>query len=75
MVPQAHVVKTRGILRFFAAAYDDKTVSFPFKTGISSRGSRSIIRDNRIEDADGAGVRVGGWEVDGVQYGIENTVR
>ena len=43
-------------------------------SGIGSRGDRSIIRDNYIEDVDGAGVRLGGWEVDGVQYGVDNQV-
>ncbi|CAM9620810.1 unnamed protein product, partial [Scytosiphon promiscuus] len=38
------------------------------------RGDRSIIRDNYIEDTDGAGVRLGGYEVDGDQYGLNNEV-
>lgn len=43
-------------------------------TGIGSRADRSIIRNNHIEDADGAGVRLGGHEVDGYQYGVDNQV-
>ncbi|CAM9362597.1 unnamed protein product, partial [Hapterophycus canaliculatus] len=42
--------------------------------GIGSRADRTIIRDNHIEDADGAGVRLGGHIVDGYQYGVNNQV-
>ncbi|CAM9258533.1 unnamed protein product, partial [Scytosiphon promiscuus] len=42
--------------------------------GIGSRADRSIIRDNHIEDADGAGVRLGGHLVNGYQYGVNNQV-
>ncbi|CAM9644683.1 unnamed protein product, partial [Hapterophycus canaliculatus] len=42
--------------------------------GIGSRADRSIIRNNYIEDADGAGVRLGGHKVDGYQYGVDNQV-
>lgn len=44
-------------------------------TGISSRGDGTIIRYNYIEEAAGAGVRLGGAEVDGYQYGVNNEVR
>lgn len=46
-------------------------------TGISTRGDRTIIRNNYITDASGAGVRVGGGigEDDGQQYGVDNEVR
>lgn len=43
-------------------------------TGIGSRGDRTIIRNNIIVDAEGAGVRLGGHEVDGYQYGVDNEV-
>lgn len=43
-------------------------------TGIGSRASGTTIRDNYIQDTTGAGVRLGGWLVDGVQYGINNKV-
>ncbi|CBJ28892.1 FirrV-1-B30 precursor [Ectocarpus siliculosus] len=42
--------------------------------GIGSRGDRSIIRYNYIEDTDGAGVRLGGHTVDGIEYGKNNQV-
>ncbi|CAM9164263.1 unnamed protein product, partial [Ectocarpus sp. 12 AP-2014] len=42
--------------------------------GIGSRGDRSIIRYNHIEDTDGAGVRLGGHTVDGIEYGANNQV-
>jgi hypothetical protein len=41
--------------------------------GIGSRGS-NIIRYNEIYDNEGAGIRLGGHEVDGVQYGTDNLV-
>lgn len=43
--------------------------------GIASRGDWKIIRNNHIEDALDAGVRVGGAEVEGYQYGVDNQVR
>ncbi|CAB1107955.1 unnamed protein product [Ectocarpus sp. CCAP 1310/34] len=42
--------------------------------GIGSRGDRSIIRYNHIQDTDGAGVRLGGHIVDGIEYGANNQV-
>ncbi|CAM9412482.1 unnamed protein product [Scytosiphon promiscuus] len=42
--------------------------------GIGSRASSTIIRYNYMEDAEGAGVRLGGHFVDGVQYGVKNQV-
>ncbi|CAM9465330.1 unnamed protein product [Ectocarpus sp. 6 AP-2014] len=42
--------------------------------GIGSRGDRSIIRYNHIQDTDGAGVRLGGHIVDGIEYGADNQV-
>lgn len=42
--------------------------------GIDSRADKTTIRDNYIEDADGAGVRLGGHKVDGHQYGVDNLV-
>lgn len=44
-------------------------------TGISSRGDANIIRFNKIEDARGAGVRLGGDVVNGYTYGRWNQVR
>gem|GEM_PF-428523 len=46
----------------------------PDSAGIGARGSGNIIRYNRIYGNVGAGVRLGGHEVDGIQYGIENQV-
>lgn len=43
-------------------------------TGIASHGDGTIIENNLIENTTGAGVRVGGNEVDGRQYGINNQV-
>ncbi|CAM9758388.1 unnamed protein product, partial [Ascophyllum nodosum] len=42
--------------------------------GVDSRGDKSIIRYNLIEDADGAGVRLGGHYKNGHQYGVDNEV-
>ncbi|CAM9851226.1 unnamed protein product [Ectocarpus fasciculatus] len=46
----------------------------PESGGIGSRGDRSIIRYNHIEDTDGAGVRLGGHTMDGIEYGANNQV-
>ena len=46
----------------------------PNSGGIVSRGKGNIIRYNEIYDNVGAGVRLGGHLVDGVQYGVENEV-
>lgn len=43
-------------------------------TGIDSRADRTTIRDNHIEDAAGAGIRLGGNSVDGYRYGVDNEV-
>ena len=44
----------------------------PNSGGIVSRGKGNIIRYNEIHGSVGAGVRLGGHLVDGVQYGVEN---
>jgi len=46
----------------------------PNSGGIVSRGKGNIIRYNEIYDSVGAGVRLGGRFVDGIQYGVENEV-
>ena len=46
----------------------------PNSGGIVSRGKGNIIRYNEIHGSVGAGVRLGGHMVDGVQYGVENEV-
>eukprot|EP00904_Undaria_pinnatifida_P004130 jgi/Undpi1/13718/HiC_scaffold_9.g03371.m1 len=46
----------------------------PESGGIASHGDGTIIENNLIENTTGAGVRVGGNEVDGRQYGINNQV-
>ncbi|MCY4465697.1 MAG: DUF1565 domain-containing protein [Chloroflexi bacterium] len=46
----------------------------PNSGGIVSRGKANIIRYNEIYGSVGAGVRLGGHLVDGVQYGVENEV-
>jgi len=46
----------------------------PDSAGIGARGSNNIIRYNRLYGNVGAGVRLGGHRVDGIQYGIENEV-
>lgn len=43
-------------------------------TGISIRGNNNVVRENTVLDAVGAGIRLGGSEVDGIQYGINNEV-
>ncbi|CBJ32749.1 FirrV-1-B30 precursor [Ectocarpus siliculosus] len=40
----------------------------------NSRGNDNIFRNNAGSDCLGAGVRLGGWEVDGFQYGVGNSV-
>ena len=46
----------------------------PNSGGIVSRGKANIIRYNEIHGSVGAGVRLGGHHVDGVQYGVNNLV-
>ncbi len=46
----------------------------PNSGGIVSRGKANIIRYNEIYDNVGAGIRLGGHLVDGVQYGVDNEV-
>ena len=46
----------------------------PNSGGIVSRGKGNIIRYNEIYGSIGAGVRLGGHLVDGIQYGVENEV-
>jgi len=46
----------------------------PNSGGIVSRGKANIIRYNEIYDNVGAGVRLGGHLVDGIQYGVDNEV-
>ncbi len=46
----------------------------PDSAGIGARGSRNVIRYNTIYSNVGAGIRLGGHEVDGVQYGVNNLV-
>ncbi|MCY3867280.1 MAG: hypothetical protein OXG68_17735 [Chloroflexi bacterium] len=46
----------------------------PNSGGIVSRGKANVIRYNEIHGSVGAGVRLGGHLVDGVQYGVENLV-
>ena len=46
----------------------------PNSGGIVSRGKANIIRYNEIYANIGAGVRLGGHLVDGIQYGVDNQV-
>ena len=46
----------------------------PNSGGIVSRGKANIIRYNEIYGNVGAGVRLGGHLVEGIQYGVENRV-
>ena len=46
----------------------------PNSGGIVSRGEANIIRYNEIHGSVGAGVRLGGHLVDGIQYGVDNQV-
>ena len=46
----------------------------PDSGGIGARGDGNIIRYNVLFGNIGAGVRLGGHEVDGVQYGVQNAV-
>ncbi|CAN0213793.1 unnamed protein product, partial [Hapterophycus canaliculatus] len=39
-----------------------------------SRGDGNVFRFNKAADCLGVGVRVGGWEVDGYEYGQDNSV-
>ncbi|CAM9238301.1 unnamed protein product, partial [Sphacelaria rigidula] len=39
-----------------------------------ARGSGNVFRNNLGADCVGAGIRLGGWEVDGVAYGQDNEV-
>lgn len=46
-----------------------------FRTvGLDSRGSGNIIRFNTIENNLGAGVRLGGHQIDDYTYGVDNEV-
>ncbi|MBI4756477.1 MAG: hypothetical protein HY778_13890 [Betaproteobacteria bacterium] len=47
----------------------------PNSGGISVRGDANTVRHNLVVAPAGAGVRVGGNEVDGRRYGVGNTVR
>jgi parallel beta-helix repeat protein len=42
--------------------------------GFGSRGDANIFRYNNVSGSVGAGIRLGGWLVDGVQYGKNNDV-
>lgn len=44
-------------------------------TGIGISGSNNVVRNNVVVESIGACIRLGGAEVDGVQYGINNEVR
>lgn len=46
----------------------------PDSGGIGARGDGNIIRYNVVYGNIGAGVRLGGHAVDGVQYGVQNAV-
>lgn len=46
----------------------------PDSGGIGARGDGNIIRYNVLFGNIGAGVRLGGHEVDGIQYGVQNAV-
>lgn len=46
----------------------------PDSGGIGARGDRNLIRYNVLFGNVGAGVRLGGHAVDGVQYGVQNEV-
>ena len=46
----------------------------PNSAGIVSRGRANVIRYNEIHGGVGAGVRLGGHLVDGIQYGVDNLV-
>lgn len=46
----------------------------PDSGGIGVRGDGNIIRYNVVHGNIGAGVRLGGHEVDGIQYGVQNAV-
>lgn len=69
-------------LRFAALALSgehsvNQTIGQPvlnYTTGINSNGDMTIVKNNFIINAKGAGVRLGGYEVDGVTYGLESQV-
>jgi hypothetical protein len=42
--------------------------------GLDSRGSNNIFRYNDVRGSFGAGIRLGGWKVNGIQYGQNNDV-
>jgi peptidoglycan hydrolase-like protein with peptidoglycan-binding domain len=42
--------------------------------GFGSRGSGNIFRYNDVQDSLGAGIRLGGWKIDGIQYGVDNDI-
>jgi hypothetical protein len=42
--------------------------------GFDSRGDNNIFRYNDVRESLGAGIRLGGWKVEGVQYGKNNDV-
>lgn len=46
----------------------------PDSGGIGARGNGNIIRYNVVYGNVGAGIRLGGHEVDGIQYGVANEV-
>ena len=46
----------------------------PNSGGIVSRGDANLIRFNEIYGNVGAGIRLGGHQVNGVQYGVDNDV-
>jgi hypothetical protein len=42
--------------------------------GFDSRGDNNIFRYNDVRESLGAGIRLGGWKVGGIQYGKNNDV-
>lgn len=46
----------------------------PDSAGIGARGNQNVIRYNTIYGNVGAGIRLGGHEINGIQYGIDNYV-
>ncbi|MEZ4677550.1 MAG: extracellular solute-binding protein [Caldilineaceae bacterium] len=46
----------------------------PDSAGIGARGNDNVIRYNTIYNNVGAGIRLGGHDVGGIQYGIDNDV-
>lgn len=47
----------------------------PESGGFDSRGDNNIFIGNDVDGSLGAGIRLGGWEVDGIQYGKNNIVK